>query len=149
MIRHAVVLVAALVAAPAFAQPTGLGVGGQVGDPTGITMRIGSPGTALDLAAGWNLGDNRFFAQLHVILAQPRLSPGAQHFRLFYGPGGFVGVRGGRDRDSEAAFGASFNVGVSYYTGPIEIFGQLTPRLQLVQSTDFDLGGAIGLRYYF
>lgn len=135
-----------LAAAPALAQRS-IGIGGQVGDPTGVTLRIGSTGPAFDLAAGWNLSNDQFFAQVHWVPTQIGLGVRPTMIRLFYGPGAFVEVNGGRD--SDARFGVSFNGGLGFWTGPVEIFGQLTPRLQLVESTDFRLGGALGLRYYF
>jgi hypothetical protein len=138
-----------LAASPALAQRSTFGLGGQVGDPTGITLRAGAPGSAIDLAAGWNLSNNAIFVQGHLIMGERRLGAAPSDLRLFYGPGLFLGVRD-RDRsDDEVTFGLSLNAGLSYFAGPVEIFGQLTPRLQLVDETDFILGGALGLRYYF
>lgn len=132
----------------ALAQRAGFGIGGQVGDPTGITLRVGGA-TALDLAAGWNLSNDAIFAQGHVLMGRTGIGAPPASLQLFYGPGLFVGVNDrGRDRDDDMAFGISFNTGLSYFAGPIELFGQLTPRLQLVDETDFNLGGAIGLRFY-
>jgi len=141
---------ALLSAAPALAQQRGsFGIGGQVGDPTGLTMRFGgATGGAVDLAAGWNLSNDAIFAQGHYLIAQNRLGTPPADLRLFYGPGLFVGVNDRPGRDNETSFGISFAAGLSYYTGPVEIFGQLTPRLQLVDETDFQLGGALGLRFY-
>jgi hypothetical protein len=130
----------------------GFGIGGQLGDPSGLSLRFGGA-PAFDLAAGWNLSDNALFAQGHVLLSDRRLGRGRRSgagapLNLFYGPGLFVGVNERSGRESDVAFGLSFNAGLSYYTGPIEIFGQLTPRLQLVDRTDFDLGWGVGLRFY-
>jgi hypothetical protein len=130
------------------AQSQAIGIGGQIGDPTGITLRIGSTGSAIDIAAGWNINTDSFFAQAHYIPSQIALGAAPAQLRLFYGPGVFVGTRS-RPVGDKASFGVSFNAGLSFWTGPVEIFGQLTPRLQLVESTDFSLGGAAGLRYYF
>jgi hypothetical protein len=135
-----------LMASPALAQRS-IGIGGQVGDPTGVTVRIGSTGMAIDIAAGWNLSTNRIFAQAHYIPGQIGLGVRPAAVRLFYGPGGFIGAGGSGNQD--ATFGVSFNTGLSLWTGPLEFFGQITPRLQLVESTDFQLGGGVGLRYYF
>jgi hypothetical protein len=135
-------LLALATAGDASAQRGGnFGIGGQVGEPTGLTIKAGVGRGAIDFAAGWDLSDDAFFAQGHYLLAERPLS-GTQ-IGLFYGPGLFVG-----SRNDNTAFGLSFNVGVNYYTGPIEIFGQITPRLQLVDDTDFDLGAALGLRFY-
>lgn len=137
-----------LLAAPAQAQRGSFGIGGQVGDPTGLTLKFGSGARAFDLAAGWDLDDG-FFVQGHLLLRERRFPGAGTDLRYFYGPGLFLGARDrGRGRDDDVAFGFSFNAGISYYTGPVEIFGQLTPRLALAPSTDFDLGAGIGVRFY-
>lgn len=148
MHRTLFVLLLFLLATPALAQRGSLGIGGQVGDPTGVALRFGAAPGAFDLAAGWNLSNDSFFAQGHYVMGQRRFGTPPADLRLFYGPGLFVGVNDRDDRDDDVTFGISFNAGLSYFTGPIEIFGQLTPRLQLVDETDFDLGGALGLRFY-
>lgn len=126
------------------------GIGGQIGDPTGITVKFGVGHGAIDLAAGWDLGEH-FAAQGHYLLGENRLpTPGAD-LRFFYGPGAYLKVRtddNGND-DGNADAGLSFNAGLSLYpSNELEIFGQITPRLQLVDETDFDVGGALGVRFY-
>ena len=134
----------ALCAADAHAQQRGsFGIGGQFGDPSGLTLKFGSGSNAFDLAAGWDL-DDYLFVQAHLLLRERRFPGSGANLAYFYGPGLFLGVSDRRDE----TFGFSFNAGIAYYTGPIEIFGQLTPRLALAPGTDFDLGGAIGLRFY-
>jgi hypothetical protein len=134
--------------APAHAQRGTFGIGGQVGDPTGLALKFTSGARAFDLAAGWDL-DDYLYVQGHLLLRERRLQGTASDFRYFYGPGLFVTIReSGRDDDDDVNFGISFNAGLSYYFDAFEIFGQLTPRLQLVDDTDFDLGGAIGIRFY-
>ena len=138
------VLTVALGAADAQAQRRGsFGIGGQLGDPSGLALKFGSGNNSFDLAAGWDL-DDYLFVQGHLLLRERPLPGSGADLTYFYGPGLFVGVSDHRDE----TFGISFNAGLSYYTGPIEIFGQLTPRLRLIDDTDFDLGAAIGLRFY-
>ncbi|CAN5501586.1 hypothetical protein BH23BAC4_BH23BAC4_15250 [soil metagenome] len=133
-------LLAALIAVPSSAQS--FGIGGQVGSPTGLTLKLrGAP--SLDMAAGWNLQHrNSFFAQGHVLLSE-RAFPGTP-LNAFMGPGLFIGSQGSDD----VQFGLSLNLGLSYYTGPLEIFGQVAPQLSLSPSTDFGIAPAIGLRFY-
>ena len=83
------------------------------------------------------------FVQGHYLIRE-RPFPGGSGIGYYYGPGLFVASAGGGD----PAFGLSLNVGANYYTGPIEIFGQLTPQLLLSPETDGDLGAALGLRFY-
>ena len=132
----------------AHAQRSGFGIGGQLGDPTGLALKFQSGARTFDLAAGWDL-DDYLFVQGHLLLREARLQGTASDFTYFYGPGLFLGVRdGNNNRDGSTAFGASFNIGLAYYTGQIEIFGQVTPRLRLIDNTDFDIGGALGIRFY-
>jgi hypothetical protein len=140
-------LLALLLAAPtAQAQRGTFGIGGQVGDPTGLALKFTSGASAFDLAAGWDL-DDYFFVQGHLLLRERRLSGTTSDIRYFYGPGAFFGVSDS-GRDDDLALGFSFNAGLSLWVDAFEFFGQLTPRLQLVEDTDFDLGGGLGVRYY-
>lgn len=121
------------------------GIGGQVGTPTGLTIKLRGA-SSLDFAAGWN--DDRVFLQGHYLLAERRLPASGTDLRTFYGPGLFVRIRDNDGGDDQTDLGLSFNAGLAVYTGPVEIFGQLTPRLRLTNETDFDLGAALGLRFY-
>lgn len=132
----------ALAAPPALAQRGSTGIGAQVGRPTGVALKIPSGARAFDLAAGWDLGE-RIFAQGHLLLHDRRLPGTGTDLRAFYGPGLFAGAR-----DDDVALGFSFNAGLAYHSGPLEVFGQLTPHFALVPSTRFRLGGALGVRFY-
>ena len=123
------------------------GIGGQVGNPTGLALKFGSGASTFDLAAGWDL-DEYLFVQGHLLLRERRLNGAASDLRYFYGPGLFVALRETNRDDDSINLGFSFNAGLSYYVDSFEIFGQLTPRLQLIDDTDFDLGGGLGVRYY-
>ncbi len=130
---------------PATAQTSGFGIGGQVGDPTGVTLRFDAGVSSFDLAAGWDLdGSDRLFVQGHLLLRERRFPGAPTDLRYFYGPGAFLSMGDNQD----TGIGFSFNAGVGYHAGQVEFFGQLTPRLALAPDIDFDLGGAIGVRYY-
>ena len=133
----------ALLAPEAHAQRGALGIGGQVGEPTGLSVRIGT-GPALDFQAGWDISDDVVFAQGHILLANNRLPVTGADMRAFYGPGAFLAAH-----DDNTAFGLSLNAGLSVFFGALEVYGQITPRLQLIDETDFDLGGGLGARVYF
>ena len=130
-------------ALPAIAQPGGFGIGGQIGEPTGLTIKVRTPVSTFDAAAEWDFGDY-VFVQGHLILVERRLPLQRTAVNYFYGPGLFIGARDGAD----TAFGLSANAGVNYYTGQVEFFGQITPRLRLTPDSDFDLGLAFGIRFY-
>ena len=141
MPRIPLLLVLFALALPVNAQPGGFGIGGQIGEPTGLTIKVQAGRAAFDAAAEWDF-DDYIFVQGHLILSERRFQ-GSQ-VGYYYGPGIFIGAR----NNADTAFGLSFNAGVNYYTGPIEFFGQVTPRLRLTPDSDFDIGAAFGIRFY-
>ncbi|MDX1438965.1 MAG: outer membrane beta-barrel protein [Rubricoccaceae bacterium] len=143
MTRFSLLILFLLLAAHTVSAQGRFGIGGQIGEPTGLTIKILSPGVDLDAAAEWDFGDY-VFLQGHVLLGENGLPVSNVDLNFFYGPGLFLGAR----ENADTAFGLSANFGLSYYTGPVEIFGQLTPRLRLVPDSDFDLGAAAGVRFY-
>ncbi len=125
-----------LLAGPAHAQ---LAIGGQLGDPTGLSLKFGAGPGALALAVGWDLDDS-VSAEGHYLLSVRRVQ-GAD-VDLFYGPGAFV-----QSGDDDTNLGVSLGVGLeTSLTREIELYGLVSPRLRLVEDTDFDLGGGVGVR---
>lgn len=118
-------------------------IGGQVGDPTGLSVKLGDGAGAILLAIGWDFGgDDAINLEGHYVLRNRGLQ-GNQQVRLFYGPGLYASF--GDTRKDE--FGVSFGVGLETELVPaVEIYGLLSPRLQLIDETDFDLGGGLGVR---
>ena len=132
------ILLAAFVAAPASAQ---LSIGGQVGDPTGLSLKLGGGSGALAVAVGWDLDDS-VKAEAHYLFSYDRLRRTRRPVYVFYGPGAFVDTN---DRRTRA--GVSLGVGLEAVLTPdIELYGLLSPRLQLTDETDFEVGGGVGLR---
>lgn len=139
-------------AAQAQVGPGSWGIGAHFGEPTGLTLKTytgspraigGSSFNAYDLLVGWDF-DDYLFANVHA-LHEGRL--GTSPLNYYLGPGLFLGFidRG----DDDVIFGISGQFGINYFIDRFEIFIQLTPRLQLVEETDGDVGGGIGARYYF
>ena len=129
------------------------GVGAHFGEPTGITLKTytarpvsrgGASFNAYDLLVGWDF-DDYLFINFHA-LHEGRL--GDSPLNYYLGPGLVIGFID-RPRDDKVTFGISGQFGLNYFIERFEIFVQLTPRLQLVEETDGDMGGGIGARYYF
>lgn len=139
-----------LAATSAAAQsPAGsFGIGGQIGDPSGITIKLYQrPGFAYDLLAAWDL-DDFFFLNGHALYEKP-IPDSPLHYYL--GPGilvGFEEEQGPGDED-EVVVGISGQFGLNFFVEQFEVFLQLTPRLHVIPDTDGDIGGGVGLRYYF
>ncbi|MCB0560618.1 MAG: hypothetical protein H6573_13685 [Lewinellaceae bacterium] len=132
-------------------RPGGVGIGVQLGDPSGLSLNLPTGGRAsVDLLAAWDL-DNFFFLNGHALFMQPLNS--APNFGVFYGPGLFIGFRDRNEKrwdfDNQAYAGASGTIGLNYFIGQFEIYLRATIRLQLIDKTDGSAGGGLGLRYYF
>jgi hypothetical protein len=127
--------------------PGDVGLGVHVGQPTGVTLKIYNEQTSVDFLAAWDQ-DDFFFLNVHAIYDVHLNDENTIHF--FYGPGGYIGIRDRREGlDDEVELGVSGNFGFDFMIQKFEIFVQATPRLSLVQSTNFDMGGGVGFRVYF
>jgi hypothetical protein len=142
----------ALSALPAHAQRTSgaVGLGGQIGEPTGITLKIyNANAPSYDFLAAWDL-DDFFFLNAHALFAERLNASNIEpELELFYGPGAFIGIFD-NPVDDEVGLGISGTVGVGVlFSQQVELYGQVTPRIGLVPDTDGEVGGGIGVRYYF
>ncbi len=122
-----------------------VGLGIQVGQPTGLSLKIYNPGTSTDFLAAWDW-DNFFFLNVHAIFDTHLNDEDTIHF--FYGPGGYIGIRD-KPRDNRTDFGISGNFGLDFLIRDFEIFVQATPRLSLKNTDNFNIGGGVGFRFYF
>lgn len=127
-----------------------VGVGAQFGQPTGLSLKVYNPtGMSTDILAAWDL-DDFFFLNVHGLIERRLGSSRTVHY--FVGPGVFAGIRNtGTDRISNNNFaaGISGNIGLNVIVGSMEIFGQITPRLELIDETSGSVGGGLGIRFYF
>lgn len=135
--------------------PGALGLGGQIGSPSGITVKIYNPNTiSYDFLAAWDLGDF-FFLNVHGLYERPfEEVENVDGVEYFFGPGAYIGFQDdggppGRD-DGETVLGISGRLGINVpFEDRFEFFVQITPRINLVPDTEGDFGGGVGLRYYF
>jgi len=127
-----------------------VGIGAQFGQPTGLTLKFyNATGMSTDILAAWDL-DDFFFVNVHGLWERHLGNSGRFHY--FVGPGVFAGIReNGREGTSSNDFsaGLSGTLGLNVILGRVEIFGQVTPRLQLIDETNGAVGGGAGLRFYF
>lgn len=126
---------------------TSIGLGGQIGDPSGVTLKFRDPGgISYDFMAAWDTGDF-FFLNVHGLFE--RHVGRHNNVHLFYGPGAYLGWRERSRRDDDTIVGISATVGIGVILEQFELFGQLIPRLDLSPATDGDFGVGVGVRYYF
>lgn len=128
--------------------PGEVGIGGQVGNPSGLSLKIYQRGfPSYDILAAWDL-DNFFFLNAHML--QERHLGNNERVHFFFGPGAFLGIDDRpADEDDDVVVGISGQFGLSVIVERFEIYARVTPRLSLVPGTDGDVGGGLGLRYYF
>lgn len=141
-----------LCAGPVQAQRTSgaAGLGGQIGEPTGVTLKFYNANSpSYDFLAAWDL-DDFFFLNVHALFESDLNAQNVDPtLEWFIGPGGFVGVYD-RPGNDEAQFGISGTVGLAViFNRQVELYAQVTPRMRLISETEGDIGGGIGLRYYF
>jgi hypothetical protein len=152
MKKHVVLLVLVIVAA--MGEPSGLGLGIIVGEPTGLSAKAWLSGnTAVDAAAAWSVLGNYQSIHVHADFLVHSfglfdLSPG--DLPLYYGVGGRVRLAG-QEENQKMKIGVRVPVGVSYLfeSVPIDLFLELVPLLDLVPSTAFGWNSGVGIRYYF
>ncbi|MEO0557469.1 MAG: hypothetical protein AAF170_04715 [Bacteroidota bacterium] len=138
--RLSLVALLALSFVPAASAQTSIGA--QLGDPTGVSLKLGDGSGAILVGVGWDFsGDDAVNLEGHYLLRSRGLQ-GNRQVRLFYGPGIFASFG-----DIQDAFGVSVGVGLeTELVDSIEVYGLVSPRLQLINETDFDAGGGIGVR---
>ena len=127
-----------------------------LGEPTGLSAKLRlSRDSALDFAAAWSFyrdskdGRNDEGAlYLH-----------ADYLNHFYGlidvdkgslvP--YVGIGGKVMFAQDFYMGVRIPLGLTYMFArtPLDVFIEISPGLALVPGTGFDLGGGVGLRYWF
>lgn len=137
---------------PASAQNTTdgqLGVGLMIGEPTGISLKYWqSEATAIDGGLAWSLGQ---YDAIHLHADHlwhnysvfDDVEEGA--LPLYYGIGGRLILA-----ENDSILGVRVPAGINYLfeEAPVGLFLELAPTINLAPETDFDIGGALGVRVY-
>lgn len=126
-----------------------LGVGIMVGEPTGLTLKSWtSTKNALDVGLAWSVG--RYDAiniQADYLWHNYNVFQDVESDSLpfYYGIGGRVVLT-----DNDAVVGARVPVGINYLfeDSPVGLFLEVAPILNVAPSTDFDVDGSLGVRFY-
>ena len=124
------------------------GIGFILVNPTGLSFKFLDNGsTYFNGALSWSFkGNSRLYLHIDYILkrfSRVKVDRGA-YFDPYFG----IGVRLDTEKDT---FGARLPLGISYNFEdvPFDTFMELTPALDLIPETDFDLGLALGIRFLF
>jgi hypothetical protein len=142
---------------PTSAQDKGFGLGIILGEPTGLSAKAWtSKYNAFDFAIAWSFNkyhhDNDYQNDGSVLLQADyiwhffnAISVSSGKLPLYVGIGGRVVLA------DDPSFGVRIPFGLNYLfaDAPIDVFLELVPILDLSPSTDFGIGGGIGIRYWF
>ncbi len=160
------------IATPASAQRRGqrgvqglagkFGLGIQLGQPTGLSYKYWTSGqTAVAGSVALNFKYDAIFADGHYLWHKP-LDTGDLNLLFHYGPGLFLAIGGdfnddkGRFKDKFSGNNSSVGIGVGGSFGldiifppRFDVYLQIDPKLLVVPTSAFDLGLALGGRFYF
>lgn len=126
------------------------GIGVQFGSPSGITAKIHNPNAvSIEVLAAWDSFRESYFLNVSGLLEQP-IGRGETNF--YYGAGGFIGgerIRNTIESGNVFLIGVSGTAGLSIFFGQVEVYGQINPRLSVIERSFLAFGGGLGARYYF
>lgn len=125
-------------------QPGTVGVGLQVGQPSGVTLKLYRKAPVAYDGTLTTDGDDYVSLRLHRIWEHP-LPDSPLH--LYVGPGLFL--REERTSSSlRTHLGLSTETGLNFYADRFEVFLHVTPTLRFLPRTSAEWGQSVGLRYY-
>jgi hypothetical protein len=139
--------VAGIAAGPTLAQrqPDSVGLGIVAGNPSGLTVKQYRPGlVAYELLLTTDVDD---FVRLALHRVWERPLPESPLY-VVVGPGLAAGLHQ-LDRGATLRAAVSGTAGLNFYAERFEVFLHVTPRLRFLPTLRPDLGGGVGLRYYF
>ncbi len=143
-----IVLTLGVCAQTAPAQQNGFGLGVILGEPTGFAFKGWMDSkSAIDAGLAWSfLHETTFHVHVDYLLHTDALTKRSD-MPAYYGIGGRIKT-GGRGGDR---IGVRIVGGLVYYLpeSPIDIFVELAPILDFAPSTNFQINGGIGARYFF
>ena len=123
------------------------GLGIQFGEPTGLSAKLWTgSNNAFDFAAAWSFkGSGHMLLQADYIWHSALTKASSGNLAFYYGIGGRVIF------SDDPLVGVRVPIGLDYQftSAPIDIFIEIVPILDIIPSTDFDLGGGIGIRFWF
>ena len=122
------------------------GIGIILGEPTGLSAKLWTgSNNAFDFGVAWSFGDNgHMLLQADYVWHSGLSSTSSGKFALYYGIGGRIIFSDKPD------VGVRIPIGLDYVfsSAPIDIFVEVVPIMDFIPSTDFELNGGIGIRFW-
>lgn len=146
-IRTIISIVLFACTAPAFAFEE-FSVGVATPAPTGLTFKLWQTRlSAIDLFAEWDFNDEKYYFHADYISHDyERLDARESNLMFYYG----YGIRAlDEGKTSDTTVGFRLPLGVSYLLDdpPLDVFGEIAPRINVAPSTNFGLDVMVGVRY--
>jgi hypothetical protein len=142
-----ILAVSVLITGTSYSQDRGFGIGIILGEPTGLSAKLWTSNVnAFDFAAAWSFkGKGHMLLQADYVWHSNVIQVSPGKLPLYYGIGGRVIL------SDDPLVGVRIPVGLDYQfeSAPIDIFVEIVPILDIIPSTDFDLGGGLGVRFWF
>jgi hypothetical protein len=151
----AATLIAGFCMSVAVAEPSGMGLGLIMGEPTGLSAKVWtSSRVALDAAVGYSFWRHGQALQVHgdMLWHTRSLIQSADGFLpLYIGIGARVKLADEEHDYPDLRVGLRIPFGLEYvFTRvPVGLFLELVPIIDLAPETDWSGNSAIGFRYYF
>ncbi len=142
--------IALLTGTTTMAQPSGFGIGAQVGEPTGLSLKFwNNPQRSLNIAAAWSMGrSGRLVVQTdYVFYNYNILDTDIDNVEtpLYYGLGAQIRF----EEDSRVGIRIPIGIDFAFQRDPLDIFLEVGPTLNVVPATEFEMTGGLGIHYYF
>ncbi|TKJ43751.1 hypothetical protein CEE36_03430 [candidate division TA06 bacterium B3_TA06] len=154
MISMLLLIALAGAAQAAHASHGDVGIGLQLGEPTGITGKFWLGGNnAVDATIGWNIISDRFTLQAGYLYHFPLDVPTGA-LAAYVGVGGLLGG-GGYHPDhphypeAYILLAGRIPLGLEYIYSPVSFYAELDPLIVLLPEVKLGFGGGIGFRFYF
>ena len=131
-----------------------VGVGVQLGEPTGLTGKIFiSEHHALDAALSYSVLDSRFYVHGNYLIHFPQHgeTTALGHWFPYVGVGTRIRLKGDDDEKDGNNIAVRLPLGVSAFFGasPVELFIEIGPNMGLFPETKLGFDGGLGFRYLF
>lgn len=123
-----------------------LGIGVNLGDPTGIGGKLWSKNHAFETSVAWSLPGDYFLFTFDWNVFVHKTSEENFSAQFYPGIGGFLGVW-----DRGATVGPKVPLGVDFFIAktPLNLSLEISPAVSIIPDTSFKLFGFIAVRYVF
>ncbi|TET60901.1 MAG: hypothetical protein E3J47_06210 [Candidatus Stahlbacteria bacterium] len=150
-------LILLLLIIPSFIFAQNYGIGVIIGSPTGFTGKyLWSRNSAIVVNAGWSfVSDVKFHITGDYQFLFPGVIKGEEGVALrnvvpYLGIGGSFRAKTDEATDeTDFCIGLRLGGGIEYLISRFGVFLELYPVVNVIPSTDFDLEGGLGFRFYF